>query len=91
MRYLVRHPVPQRVSDAAQRARNLFRQERSACLIAFHGSRRSKYAISAEQWRDDVRLSDLEGKFVHAACSKRGADAQRRHQLQWSVAVRVML
>jgi hypothetical protein len=32
--------------------------------------------ISADQWPDDVRLSDLEGRFVCAACGKRGADVR---------------
>jgi hypothetical protein len=31
-------------------------------------------AISAEQWPDDVRLSDLEPRFVCKACGRRGAD-----------------
>ena len=31
-------------------------------------------AISADQWPDDVRLSDLEPRFVCQACGKRGAD-----------------
>jgi hypothetical protein len=32
--------------------------------------------ISAEQWADDVRLSDLEEKFTCTACGKRGADVR---------------
>jgi hypothetical protein len=31
-------------------------------------------AISADQWPDYVRLSDLEARFVCKACGKRGAD-----------------
>jgi hypothetical protein len=31
-------------------------------------------AISAERWPDDVRLSDLEPRFVCQACGIRGAD-----------------
>jgi hypothetical protein len=31
-------------------------------------------AVSADQWPDDVRLSDLEDRFVCKACGKRGAD-----------------
>jgi len=31
-------------------------------------------AISADQWPDHVRLSDLEPRFVCKACGKRGAD-----------------
>jgi hypothetical protein len=33
-------------------------------------------AISADQWPDDVRLSDLEPKFICSACGKRGADVR---------------
>ena len=29
--------------------------------------------ISAHQWPDDVRLSDIEGRFTCTACGKRGA------------------
>jgi hypothetical protein len=31
-------------------------------------------AISADQWPDDVRLSDIEERFVCKECGKRGAD-----------------
>ena len=31
-------------------------------------------AISADQWPDHVRLSDLESRFVCNACGQRGAD-----------------
>jgi hypothetical protein len=31
-------------------------------------------ALSADRWPDDVRLSDIEPRFVCAACGKRGAD-----------------
>jgi hypothetical protein len=30
--------------------------------------------LSADRWRDDVRLSDIEPGFVCTACGKRGAD-----------------
>jgi hypothetical protein len=30
-------------------------------------------AISADRWQDDVRLSDLEPRFVCKGCGKRGA------------------
>lgn len=33
-------------------------------------------AMSADQWPDDVRLSDIEPRFVCKACGKRGADAR---------------
>jgi hypothetical protein len=33
-------------------------------------------AISGDRWSDDLRLSDLEPKFVCSACGKRGADVR---------------
>ena len=33
-------------------------------------------AVSADQWPDDVRLSDLEDKFVCTVCGQRGADVR---------------
>jgi hypothetical protein len=33
-------------------------------------------AISADQWLDDVRLSDIEDRFVCKACGKREADVR---------------
>jgi hypothetical protein len=33
-------------------------------------------AISAEQWPDDVRLSDIESRFICRACGKKGADVR---------------
>jgi hypothetical protein len=33
-------------------------------------------SISGDQWPDDVRLSDLEPRFVCKACGKRGADVR---------------
>ena len=39
-------------------------------------------AISAEQWADDVRLSDLEPRLVCQACGKRGADV--RPDFHWN-------
>jgi hypothetical protein len=32
--------------------------------------------MSAEQWPDDVRLSDIEPRFVCKACGKRDADVR---------------
>lgn len=32
--------------------------------------------MSADQWGDDVRLSDIEPRFVCNACGRRGADVQ---------------
>lgn len=33
-------------------------------------------ALSADQWPDHVRLSDIEPRFVCKACGKRGADVR---------------
>jgi hypothetical protein len=43
-------------------------------------------AISADQWPDDVRLSDIEDRFVCTACGKRGADV--RPDSHWHRAAR---
>ena len=33
-------------------------------------------AISADSWPDNLRLSDIEHRFVYEACGKRGADVR---------------
>jgi hypothetical protein len=33
-------------------------------------------AASADQWSDDVRLSDIEPRFIYGACGQRGADVR---------------
>jgi hypothetical protein len=33
-------------------------------------------AVSADQWPDDLRLSDIEDRFTCTACGKRGADVR---------------
>ena len=33
-------------------------------------------ALMADQWPDDMRLSDIEPRFICAACGKRGADVR---------------
>jgi hypothetical protein len=33
-------------------------------------------AMRADQWPDDVRLSDIEPRFICKACGKRGADVR---------------
>ena len=49
-------------------------------------------AISADQWPDHVRLSDLEPRSVCTACGERGADAgqifigTRSPPWQWAIA-----
>jgi hypothetical protein len=37
----------------------------------------------ADQWPGDMRLSDLEPRFICAACGKRGADV--RPNFSWDV------
>ena len=32
--------------------------------------------ISGDRWPDDMRLSDLEPRFICSACAKRGADVR---------------
>ena len=39
-------------------------------------------AISGDRWPDDVRLSDIEERFVCQACGKRGADV--RPDFNWN-------
>jgi hypothetical protein len=38
--------------------------------------------MSGDQWSDDMRLSDLEPRFVCSACGKRGADV--RPDFNWN-------
>ena len=38
-------------------------------------------ALSADRWADDIRLSDIEPRFVCAACGKRAAEV--RPDLNW--------
>jgi hypothetical protein len=33
-------------------------------------------AVNADQWPDDLRLSDIEHRFVCEVCGKRGADVK---------------
>jgi hypothetical protein len=39
-------------------------------------------AISGEHWLDDLRLSDIEERFVWHVCGKRGADV--RPDFNWN-------
>jgi hypothetical protein len=39
-------------------------------------------AVSANQWPDDLRLSDIEHRFLCEACGKRGADV--RPDFNWN-------
>ena len=40
-------------------------------------------ALMADQWPDGMRLSDIEPRFICAACGKRGADV--RPDFKWNV------
>jgi hypothetical protein len=42
--------------------------------------------ISADQWPDDVRFSDIKDRFVCKACGKRGADV--RPDFHWHLKAR---
>ena len=42
--------------------------------------------MSGDRWPDDMRLSDLEPRFICSACGKRGADV--RPDFNWPVAVK---
>jgi hypothetical protein len=44
-----------------------------------------RVAMNAAQWPDDLRLSDIELRFVYAACGKRGADV--RPDFNWGRSV----
>jgi hypothetical protein len=39
--------------------------------------------LSADRWPDEVRLSDIEPRFVCQACGRRGADV--RPDFNWNV------
>jgi hypothetical protein len=41
-------------------------------------------AISGDAWPDEMRLSDLEPRFVCSACGRRGADV--RPDFSWNKA-----
>jgi hypothetical protein len=38
--------------------------------------------LSADRWRDDLRLSDIEPRFNCSACGKQGADV--RPNFNWN-------
>jgi hypothetical protein len=39
-------------------------------------------AVSADQWANDLRLSDIQDRFTCSACGKRGADV--RPDFNWN-------
>jgi len=63
---------PQKITLAEMRASGV-----RGVLIYCSDYRCSHYvAISADQWADGVRLSDIEDRFTCSACGKRGADVR---------------
>jgi hypothetical protein len=44
------------------------------CCADYHCSHH--IAISGDRWADEMRLSDLEPRFVCSVCGKRGADVR---------------
>jgi hypothetical protein len=47
-------------------------------IIVYCSDYRCSHSImlSADQWADDIRLSDVEPRFICKACGKRGADVR---------------
>jgi hypothetical protein len=45
-------------------------------LLVYCADYRCSYyiAVTADQWADDVRISDIEARFVCTACGRRGAN-----------------
>jgi hypothetical protein len=46
-------------------------------------------AISGDSWPDDVRLSDIEHRFISEVCGKRGADV--RPDFNWNTKPAAMM
>jgi hypothetical protein len=46
-------------------------------------------AISGGAWPDELRLSDIEPRFIRGACGKRGADV--RPDLNWNRTATAMM
>jgi hypothetical protein len=53
-------------------------------------SLRHLIAISGDAWSDELRLSDIESRFVCSACGKRGADVRAGLQLEQDAAREVI-
>jgi hypothetical protein len=60
------------------RLANGMRASGTISILVYCADYRSSHSIemSADQWPDDVRLSDIEPRFVCKACGKRGADVR---------------
>jgi hypothetical protein len=63
---------PQKITFAEMRSSGV-----RGILVYCSDYRCSHYiAVTADQWGDDVRLSDIEPRFVCSACGRRCADAR---------------
>jgi len=49
-------------------------------ILVYCADYRCSIEMLADQWPDDVRLSDIEPRFVCKACGKRGADVRPHFQ-----------
>jgi hypothetical protein len=65
-------PPPQKITLGEMRESGMQR------ILVYCGDFRCSHQIdvSADQWPDEVRLSDLEPRFVCQACGRRGADVR---------------
>jgi hypothetical protein len=63
---------------ALARQKITLREMRAAGLLVYCSDYKCSHSIkiSADQWPDDMRLSDLEPKFTCRACGHRGADVR---------------
>jgi hypothetical protein len=63
---------PQKITFAEMRSSGV-----RGLLVYCSEYRCSHYiAISGDRWPDDVRLSDIEPRFVCTACGRKGADVR---------------
>jgi hypothetical protein len=74
---------PQKITFAEMRSSGVC--ELLIYCADYHGSHH--IAISGDRWSDDVRLSDIEPKFICSACGRRGADV--RPDFDWDKPARV--
>ena len=63
---------PQNITFAAMRASGV----REILVYCCDYRCSHSLAISGDAWPDDVRLSDIEPRFVCTVCGKRGADVR---------------
>jgi hypothetical protein len=62
----------------ARQEKITFAEMRAAGVLVYCSDYRCSHslALMADQWPDDLRLSDIEPRFICAACGKRGADVR---------------